>query len=26
VAKVIFCLWSAEDLKIFEETLSQARI
>jgi len=26
VTKVIFCLWSAEDLKIFEETLSQARI
>jgi len=26
VEKVIFCLWSAEDLKIFEETLSQARI
>ena len=26
VAKVIFCLWSAEDMKIFEETLSQARI
>jgi O-acetyl-ADP-ribose deacetylase len=26
VAKVIFCLWSAEDLKIFEVTLSQARI
>ncbi len=23
VEKVIFCLWSAEDLKIFEETLSQ---
>jgi O-acetyl-ADP-ribose deacetylase (regulator of RNase III) len=26
VAKVIFCLWSAEDLKIFVETLSQSRI
>lgn len=25
VAKVIFCLWSAEDMKIFEETLSQVR-